>query len=329
VLDTSVVVIGASAGGVESLRRLVGQLPADLAAAVAVVLHVSPTSKSMLAAILSRSGPLDAHQAVDGESVLPGTITVAQPDHHLVIEDECFRVVRGPTENSSRPAVDPLFRSAARFYGNRTVGVVLSGSLDDGTAGLFEVKRRGGWTMVQDPLDALHPDMPLSALEHVTVDIVADCDALGRHIARVVRQGPRKAAEHGRGTGRDEGARTVPSGMSCPDCSGQLWEFDDDEPLRYRCRVGHEWTGKALVAGQERSLENALWASLRLIGERTQLTRRMLDRATSRGQHQVARLLAARLDELAAEERWVQSAIGNPVSSIPKDLTYERADEPG
>ncbi len=328
-LETSVVVVGASAGGVESLRRLVGQLPPHLAAAVAVVLHVSPTSKSMLAAILSRSGPLDAHQAVDGEPVLPGAIVVAQPDHHLVIEDGRYRVVRGPTENSSRPAIDPLFRSAARRYGNRTVGVVLSGSLDDGTAGLFEVKRRGGWTMVQDPLDALHPDMPLSALEHVNVDIVADSDALGRHIARVVREGPRQAAEQPPGTGSDDAGRQVPSGMSCPDCSGQLWEFDDDEPLRYRCRVGHEWTGKALVAGQERSLENALWASLRLIGERTQLTRRMLDRATSRGQHHVTRLLLARLEELAAEERLVQTAIANPVSSIPENLMYERADEPG
>ena len=327
-LNGSLVVIGASAGGVESLRRLVAQLPPDLPAAVAVVLHLSPTSKSMLAAILSRSGPLPAHQAVDGESIEEGTIVVAPPDHHLMVEQGVFRVVRGPTENSSRPAIDPLFRTAAQIYGTRTVGVVLSGSLDDGTAGLFEVKRRGGWTMVQDPHDALHPDMPLSALEHVTVDVVADCAALGLHIAKAVQLGPRRA-ERISGTDTENPARVLPSGMSCPDCSGQLWEIDDGEPLRFRCRVGHEWTGKALVEGQERSLENALWASLRIVGERSQLTQRMLDRARGREQHHVARLLETRLDELAAEAQLLETAIGNPVSHVPEDLTAALIDEPG
>jgi two-component system chemotaxis response regulator CheB len=326
VFKGSLVVIGASAGGVESLRRLVAELPPDLPAAVAVVLHLSPTSKSMLAAILSRSGPLPAHQSVDGEAITAGTIVVARPDHHLVVEDGRFRVVRGPAENSSRPAIDPLFRSAARVYGNRTIGVVLSGSLDDGTAGLFEVKRRGGWTLVQDARDAPHPDMPLSAIEHVTVDIVADCAALGRHIATLAGHGPRPELPEQASAGG--AAQALPSGMSCPDCNGQLWEINDGEPLRFRCRVGHEWTGRALVEGQERSLENALWASLRIVGERSQLTSRMLERARARDQHHVAHLLESRLDELGAEAHLLQTAIDIPVSIMPGDISAELADEP-
>jgi two-component system chemotaxis response regulator CheB len=328
VTDTSLVVIGASAGGVESLRRLVARLPHDLPAAVAVVLHLSPTSKSMLAPILTRSGPLVAHQAVDGEAVEAGRIVVASPDHHLIVEDHVFRVVRGATENSARPAVDPLFRTAARCYGRRVVGVILSGSLDDGTAGLFEIKRRGGWTMVQDPGEALHPDMPQSAIEHVTIDVIADSASLADHIADAVRPGyrgppSRPAAK----TSTAVPAAGVPSGMSCPDCSGQLWEIEGSEPLRYRCRVGHEWTGKALVEGQERALENALWASLRLVGDRTQLTRTMLDRAIERRQPHIVQLLETRLDELVLEEGLLRGALASPVSIIPSHLDLVVGDE--
>jgi two-component system chemotaxis response regulator CheB len=284
VSNTSLVVIGASAGGVESLRRLVGRLPGDLPAAVAVVLHLSPTSKSMLAAILTRSGPLVAHQAVDGEVVEDGQIVVAPPDHHLLVEDHVFRVARGPTEKSARPAVDPLFRTAARCFGCRVIGVVLSGSLDDGTAGLFEIKRRGGWTMVQDPREALHPDMPQSAIEHVVIDVIADSAALADHIADAIHHGtPSRAAP-----------------------SASAGDLEIEAPS----------TGKSFVERQERPMDEALWASLRIVAERVQLTRRMLDRASRRGQPHIGRLLEARLRELAVEEHLLQRALENPAGTV-------------
>jgi two-component system chemotaxis response regulator CheB len=313
VTATGIVAIGASAGGVESLRRLVRDLPGDLPAAVAVVLHLRANSRSLLAEILGRSGSLPAHQATDRCPLRAGHIFVAAPDYHLLVEDQVLRVSRGPTENGVRPAIDPLFRSAAAAFGSRTVGVVLSGSLDDGTAGLFEIKRRGGWAMVQDPKEALHPAMPLSALEHVAVDVVADCAALGAHIVRAL-------------TGRrdpvpppvapiPEKSDVRPSGMTCPDCDGQLWELHAGEQVHYRCRVGHEWTGMALVEGQERTLENALWTALRLVGERIQLTRKMLDRAAAKQHHHIEHLLRQRLAELSDQDARLRSALAQPVTA--------------
>ena len=167
-----IVVVGASAGGVEALGLLVGELPADLPAAVFVVLHVAPDHKSVLPRILSAAGPLPAKHARDGEPIIPGRIYVARPDHHLTLQDGQVRVVKGPRENGHRPAVDALFRTAAHTYGPRAIGVILSGALDDGTAGLIAIKRQGGLAMVQDPDDALVEQMPRSALENTSVRVL-------------------------------------------------------------------------------------------------------------------------------------------------------------
>jgi len=289
----------------------VSELPHDLPAAVTVVLHLSPNSRSLLAPILERAGRLPACQATDHCELRDGRIYVAAPDHHLLIEAHELRVTRGPTENGTRPAVDPLFRSAAAVFGSRTVGVLLSGSLDDGTAGMFEIKRRGGFTMVQDPKEALYPGMPASAIERVAVDLVADAGMLGVRIPDAltgrlpsVPASPQIASGDRR-----------PSGMSCPDCSGQLWEVQSGDNVRYRCRVGHEWTGLALVDGQERALENALWAALRIIRERIQLTRRTLEHASGREHRHVERLLRARLSELEEQDERLRTALSQPVTS--------------
>lgn len=191
-----IIVIGASAGGVQALKTLVGSLPRKLPASIFVVLHIPAESPSLLPEILSRAGPLEAVQAVDGIEIEHRCIYIAPPDHHLLIEHGHVRVVRGPKENRHRPAVDPLFRSAAQIYGTRVVGVILTGGLDDGTAGLLAVKRRGGIAVVQDPDEALYPGMPSSALANVEVDYRLPLSSIGPLLVRLASE---QVEEHGHG----------------------------------------------------------------------------------------------------------------------------------
>ena len=183
-----IIVVGASAGGVEALTSLVRDLPPDLPAAVFVVLHFPPHATSMLPAILNRAGTLPAHHAEDGEAIAHGHIYVAPPDRHLLVEQGVVRVVADPRENGHRPAIDPLFRSAARAHGRRVAGVVLSGTLDDGTAGLQAVKTGGGVAIAQDPTEALYPGMPLSAVENVAVDRVLPVAAIAAYLVQLARE---------------------------------------------------------------------------------------------------------------------------------------------
>jgi len=210
-----VIVVGASAGGVEALTAMVGGLPADLPAAVLVVLHIPSGGSGALAAILGRAGSLPADTAVDGEDLRPGRIYVAPPDHHLMLLPERVVLSRGVRESGHRPSVDALFRSAAYAYSTRVVGVVLSGALDDGTAGLAAIVARGGVAIVQDPADALHSSMPLSAIEHVRVDHVAPAAQIGAVLALYARQqvptnsAPGAATALGRGdAGHQQEARS-------------------------------------------------------------------------------------------------------------------------
>ncbi|HEY7605180.1 MAG TPA: chemotaxis protein CheB [Actinomycetes bacterium] len=308
--DHDIVVIGASAGGVEALAGLAASLPAGLPAAVLVVLHVPSIGSSALPDILSRHGPLPASHVKDGEPVEPGHIYIAPPDHHLLLRQGHMHLSRGPRENGHRPAVDPLFRSAAREYAARVVGVILSGALDDGTAGLLAIKSRGGIAVVQDPADAIYPGMPGNALEVVEVDHVVPVGAMGEVLARLAGEpaaqppGPTPAdlevevevdefsleAMEGEHAGE-------PSGFSCPDCNGVLWGIDDGGMHRFRCRVGHAWSPEALLARQREALEAALWIALRSLEERAALARRLAGPARDRGH----RLTAARFEEQATE----------------------------
>jgi len=302
-----IIVIGASAGGVEALSNIVRGLPPNLPASLFVVLHVSPHSKSMLPQILNRCGSLLAFHPRDGEVLRHGLIYVAPPDHHLLVRDGYVTVVRGPHENGHRPAVDPLFRSAAQAYGNRVVGVVLSGALDDGTAGLMAVKQRGGVAVVQDPDEAFHPSMPRSAIEHVAVDYIVPLD---RVPATLVDLAQREVGNGGKptsqGVSEDMQIETgiaeleskalqnpdrpgLPSGLTCPDCHGALYEMQEGELLRYRCRVGHAYSMDSLLAGQSESLEHVLYAALRGLEEIAALSRRVAERARQRDQAIVAR----------------------------------------
>lgn len=291
------VVVGASAGGVEALRELVAGLPADFPAAVAVVLHLPAGGTSALASILDRAGPLSAVRAVDGMALERGRVHVAPPDHHLLVVDDHLRLSHGPTESGHRPAIDALFRSAARAHGPRVVSVVLSGVLDDGAAGTVAVAARLGATVVQDPEDALYPGMPRAAMRLVGSAHVVPAAQLGKVLAELVdervdpldvpplsplEQMEVDIAERGdTGLVNELGGRGTSSGFSCPDCQGSLLELAD-APGRYRCRIGHGWTAEAMLEEQTVTLERALWTALRMLEEKGSMARRLESAAGSR-----------------------------------------------
>ncbi len=292
-----IIVIGASAGGVEALTELVGSLPTGIPAAIFVVLHIPAGFPSALPQILGRSTTLPVAHAVDGEPIVNGRVYVAPPDRHLLVRRDHVELAHGPMENRNRPAVDPLFRSAAAAYGPRVVGVVLTGALDDGTHGLLAIRWRGGRAIVQDPKDALYHGMPKSALEHVDVDHCVPLAAIPALLVDIATSPsadvvPDERPDEQTVAGNeaeakmtypgDEGERGVPSVIACPDCHGTLWEVDEDGLLRFRCRVGHAWSASNMVAAQNESTENALWAALRALEENAALARRMADRARER-----------------------------------------------
>ena len=304
-------VIGASAGGVEALTRLVVQFPKDLEAAVFIVQHIAPTATSYLAQILNRASPLPATQAQDGEKFELGHIYIAPPDHHLLIKPGYMHVFHGLRENRVRPSVDPLFRSAAVAYGARVVGVLLTGMQSDGTVGLLAVKRCGGIAMVQDPTDALYPDMPRHALEDVAVDYCLPVSKMGAVLYRLTQEPPlttlpiphnllveEDIVEHPNdSTARvDELGTLVP--LICPDCGGPLWELRDDNLVRYRCRLGHALTEESLLEGQSEVLEQALWAAVHTMEERMRILTTLANGRREHGQKRVAQLYDKRAEEL-------------------------------
>lgn len=323
VAPSDVVVVGASAGGVEALRDFVGGLPEDLPAAVLVVLHLSASGVSALPQILSRSGPLRATSARHGAPLEAGHIYTCVPDHHLLVVDSRTALTRGPTENGHRPAVDALFRAAALNWGPRTAGVVLSGVLDDGAAGLAAVKASGGLAFVQDPSEALHRGMPDNATAAVAVDGVARAADMGALLAACFRDPPGDAAPPpplldtieaniAAGNLADSGAgamveMTDSSGFTCPDCQGVLFTV---EPIRrFRCRVGHAWTAMALLQQQNTEVERSLWAALRALREKEQLAERMSHDASAHGHTGLAQRYRERAVEVRDAARVLNSLL--------------------
>jgi two-component system, chemotaxis family, protein-glutamate methylesterase/glutaminase len=329
-----IIVIGASAGGVEALQTLVGGLPPALPAAVFVVLHRAPEGPSFLAHILARAGALPAVDGVDGEAISPGRIYVAPPDRHLMVERGYVRVTRGPKENRFRPAVDALFRSAAYSYGPRVIGVILTGALDDGTAGLWAVKDRGGVAVVQEPRDALHASMPESALRYVRVDACVPLAKIAPTLVGFVGEPAsaegdypvsKKLAIETR-MARDEYALDAEllvvgelSPYTCPECHGSLVQLRDGGITRFRCHTGHAYSMDSLLAEVSGSLETSLWNTLRTLQESTRLLRHLAHHARdredgplaeraeqkARGAEQSARLLRdllARQETLSTDE---------------------------
>jgi two-component system, chemotaxis family, protein-glutamate methylesterase/glutaminase len=322
----NVIVIGASAGGVSSLMRLVSLLPADIDAAVAVALHVTETSTSALPAILTRQGQLEATHAIDGEALRHGRIYVAPPGFHLLVKRRRVRVVSGPHENGHRPAVDPLFRTAGRAHGERAIGVILSGSLDDGTAGLLAIKQAGGIALVQDPSDALFDGMPVSAIENVDVDFVGTVDALAGELRQRVaalasatgdtnmeddEREDLDVVEMDRGTPDPDHWDATPSEFACPSCHGALFERRDGTLVRYRCRTGHAFSPDALAAAQHDKIDEALWIALRSLEESSALHRRLQERANGRGQVRAAQRFLSRAVGLEARARIIRDVLAD------------------
>ena len=275
--------IGASAGGVEALKTVASRLPGDLPAAICVVLHIAPTSTSALAGILGRAGDLPCRPAEDGEELRPGHILVASPDHHLVVEDGIARVTVGPRENNHRPSIDVLFRSAAKAHGTGVVGVVLSGTRDDGSAGLAVIKSHGGAAVVQDPEDALYPGMPSNAIAHVAVDAVAPAALVADAIAALVNGTPLpddvRASDPTVGAPADEQQLT----LVCPECGGVLSERREEGVLQWRCHVGHLYSFDSLAEAQGGAVEAALWTALRSLEDRAALMRRLAEHSERHG----------------------------------------------
>jgi two-component system, chemotaxis family, protein-glutamate methylesterase/glutaminase len=328
------IVVGASAGGVEALRSLVAGLPADLGAAVAVVLHLPAGGTSALPQILRRFGNLPTTSASSGMPIQAGMIHVAPPDHHLLVIDDQFALSHGPTENGHRPAINALFRSAAVSRNRRTIGVLLSGVLDDGVAGLVSIKSQGGLALVQDPADALYPGMPQNAIRHLTPDHVLPVSEMGPLLAKLTRQESvadrappaelllelENEIAQNRRTAVDYQANGVgaPSGFSCPDCQGVLSELGPDEG-RYRCRVGHAWSADALLHAQGDVFERALWTALRSLDEKASMASRMSRDAEQRGNHR----LAERYSRTADEANQAADVLRERLTAMPLQAALE------
>jgi two-component system, chemotaxis family, protein-glutamate methylesterase/glutaminase len=312
-----VVVIGASAGGVPALTTFVSGLDADLPAAVLVVLHVPADRPSLLPRILERAGPLPAVHPEDREPLLAGRIYIGPPDHHLLIADGLVRVTRGPWENGYRPSIDALFRSAARWHTSRVVGIVMSGALNDGVAGLAAVEKFGGVPVVQDPADASVHEMPERCLEAVPAAKVLPVSEIALFVNEVVRSDPPprfpspEVAPEYPDLAAAQGTRPAveltdaePAALVCPDCGGSMFTVQDDAVLRFRCWVGHGWTAAALEQANGRALEEALWAAVRVLEEKQVVQQRLVSRAAARGRTSVVERIEA---ERAGQERLIHT----------------------
>ena len=337
-----IVVIGASAGGMGALERLVAGLPADLPAAVFVVWHLAPGVRSMLPTVLSRAGRLPAAHAEDGDAIRPGRIYVGPNDHHMLLERGYIRVTKGPKENRFRPAIDPLFRSAAYIYSARAIGVVLSGALDDGTAGLWAIKMRGGAAVVQDPSDAMHRSMPLSALDNVAVDYKLPVAEIGPLLGRLTREpaAPEPliaAAEREKMEAEVKIAREVDSRVenilqfgelspfTCPECHGVLSMFRDGRIIRFRCHTGHALSCGTLLESASEQVEQRLMDALRALDETIMLLNSLGEEYAKRGDTAAADQCFNRARDAFERSRPIREAALANEELSPEDLREARA----
>lgn len=306
-----IVVIAASRGALPVLRALVSRLPADLDAAICIVLHIG-RHRSVLPDLLARWGSLTATHPTHGEALQRGRIYVAPPDRHMILRDGTVRLLDTAAENFARPAADPLFRSAAIEYRTRVVGVVLSGDLDDGAAGLAAVRARGGYGLVQRPDDCEAPSMPRSAIAAGGVDAIAPLAQLPDILQAAVNGAKRREdfmtdrpdldreaqiGERGIVAPQDLDEIGERSALTCPNCNGALWRLNDERPLRYRCHTGHAFSALSLEEGNAQSTDDAIWGAIRAVHERIIFARERREWARRAGSEDEVALEQARIDE--------------------------------
>ncbi|WP_040638663.1 chemotaxis protein CheB [Microvirga lotononidis] len=335
--NRDIIVIGGSSGATAPLKTILGALPPDLPAAVFIVLHIPARSIGILSTVTAAAAHLPVHAAVDGMPIKRGNIYLAVPDHHLILADGHIKLGRGPRENMARPAIDPLFRSAAAAYGSRVIGVILSGLLNDGASGLEAVKRCGGIAIVQDPADAVADEMPRSALQAADVDLSAPSLRIGDVLYDLVREpaGPgvpipsdiRLEVDIAAGERVDSeiiGQFADPVALTCPNCSGVLSKVRNGKPLRFRCQVGHAVTADLVAKEQENAVDEALRIALRIIEERAELVSRMAEDGRRSGRKTVAEMY----DERALEYRQYADTLRKAVLKSMAPLA-SRMDEGG
>jgi two-component system chemotaxis response regulator CheB len=322
----AVVAVAASAGGVEALSGFVSVLPADFPATVLIVLHIPPAGPSVLPMILSRAGKLPARHPADGDPLHKGDIMVAPPDKHMTADQLKVRVMTGPRENGHRPAADVLLRSVAESFGDRAAGVVLSGTMDDGAAGLRAIRAVGGLALVQDPEEAAFPGMPLAAMHEAEPHFVGPVTLLAERVCTWLAELPIVQPSLGSfsipaAAGGDVADLTP---LTCPECGGTLWHRSDYGAERYRCRVGHTFSADGLMLGKQAALESALWAAIVALDERAEVSRRIAKRLIDSGRS--SQLARYQEDTQAAEERAVvlRNLIRDLVQGV--NVSYDEGD---
>lgn len=320
--NRDIVAIGTSAGGVDALRFLVSELPADFPAAVLVVMHLAPKLPSRIDSILSQFGRMPARFAEDGEPAQPGFLYLAPPDRHLLYDGESLLLGVGARENYARPAIDPLFRSIAQCCAHRSIGVLMTGTLSDGSSGLHALKDCGGIALVQDPEDAAFAEMPSAALQRGRVDHIATLAGIPALLRDLVRQpvGAKGAAPENleyevemAKTGRSTIALMDNIGhrsfVTCPECDGVMWEIEEDDTLRFRCHIGHAFSADLVEIALEASLSRALAIALRSFEERARIARNLERQAAGKSQSSSVRMWRERIGELDAEAEVIRDAI--------------------
>lgn len=282
---SSIIAIGASAGGVDALRTLVAALPENFSAPVLIVLHIG-AYRSELPALLTAVGRVPAKHAEDGEDIRPGQIYVAPPDRHMLVDRGRVRLSRGPKENCARPAIDPLFRSVAEHYGPAAAGVILTGNLNDGTTGLFDIKRCGGVAIGQDPHDAAYPEMPASAAAHVALDYCLPLPEIPALLVKLVDRNEEKEMAMSKASAQTDGQEPGtargrpferPVTVTCPDCGGALKAFEVGSVIKFGCHIGHIYTAEVMAAAQFEEMEKTMRAAVRFLNERAEFCLQMAE----------------------------------------------------
>ena len=322
----NIVVIGASAGGLEAIIDVVRELPEDLGAAVFIVQHIPSYARSNIDRVIQSYTKLRVVKPEDGAAPQANCIYVARADRHLMVEPGRIVVSKGPRENRFRPAVDALFRSAAHAYRNRVVSVVLSGALNDGSSGSWTVKRFGGITIVQDPEEAMFDDMPRETMQYTEVDHILSARRIGEKLSELCKRQIHPAGEH---TTDDDALLQVeidiakgrnglnmgilelgqPSSLACPECHGVLARFEEGKLIRFRCHTGHAHTAESLLASVKENVEKSMWEVMRGMEESKILLESLAEQMDASQDYELAHTYRERAEEIQQQAVKVQQAI--------------------